>query len=79
VQVKSDTKSNSELFLGTNEPNGLRLNFIPNQTAIPPLSLVTSQLQVKASENVTVRPYTLPIFVNLSCSTEFKSLAVVEI
>lgn len=70
MQVKSDTKFNSELFLGTNEPKGLQLNFIPNQTAIPALSLVTSQLQIKASENVTVRPYTLPIFANLSFPTE---------
>ena len=70
MQAKSDTKFNSELFLDSNEPKGLQLNFIPNQTAIPALSLVTSQLQIKASENVTVRPYTLPIFANLSFPTE---------
>jgi hypothetical protein len=74
VQVKSDTKFSSQLFLHTNQLRGIQLGFIPNQTAIPPLSLITSQLQVKASESATARQYTVPIIANISFPTEIQIL-----
>lgn len=72
VQVKSNTKFNSYLYLSTDEPEAVKLRFIPNQTAMPPLSVITSELKIKALDNSTARPYTLPIRANISFPTEIQ-------
>jgi hypothetical protein len=73
VQVKSNTKFNSYLFLSTDEPKAIKLRFMPNQTDVPPLSVIMSELQIQALENSTARPYTVPIRANISFPTEVQS------
>ena len=69
LQLKSASKLNAHALLSTDQIPSIRLKFIPNDIRIPPNGLVTVPLNVKVLENATVRPYTLPIFANISFPT----------
>ena len=74
VNIKSDTRFESQILLTTIQPKGLILTFTPNKTSISPLSAISSQLHIKALENLSVHPYTIPILAKLSFPTEIKIL-----
>jgi hypothetical protein len=79
VQIKPTTDIESQAFFYTNytgNSNQLNLTFSPNITSIPSNSMGTSVLNIKASNDATLRSYTIPIFANISIPTEAKALSI---
>ena len=70
VQIKSDAKLKSYVYLSSEKTDGMELNFVPNRIYVPPYGTTTSLLHVKAFENAEIRPYTLPIMAKILFRTE---------
>jgi hypothetical protein len=75
VQLKGTTNIKSQAFFSTNQTDDLELTFDPNPISVSPQSGVTSILQIKAANDANDRPYTVPIFANISIPTEAKILS----
>jgi hypothetical protein len=69
LQLKSSANLNSNVSLSTNQIPGIMLGFISKTALVPPNGVVSIPLNIKALENATVRPYTLPIFADISFPT----------
>jgi hypothetical protein len=77
LTIKGNTQLASEALLADSNTNnnnssynGIGLSFIPNKVSIPPSSVGTSTLHVKALENSKTVSYTLPINANISFPTK---------
>ena len=71
-----NTKLNSHILLSANKVNGLNLTFIPNQMTVPPKGTSMSILQIKTDEDLLPRPYTVPIFADISFPTTFTNYMI---
>jgi hypothetical protein len=80
LQLKSTGKLNSDAVLSTNQiDDNIELNFIPNQTSVPPSGMATSRLHVEVLENASIGIHTLPIIANISFPTILTNLFSSEI
>jgi hypothetical protein len=68
--LNSTAYSPSNATFSTNQTEDLKITFIPNKTSVPANGMVVSSLRVKASENVEVKPYTLPIRATIAFPTK---------
>jgi hypothetical protein len=70
LQIKSNTILPSYISLNITDHSGnIKLKLIPNATSVLPSGLTTSLLQIKAMDNATSHPYTLPITAKISFPT----------
>jgi hypothetical protein len=70
LQIKSNTNLDSHILLyPINQTNGIKLTITPHEVSVLPSSMATSLLYIKALENATVHPYTVPIFAKISFPT----------
>jgi hypothetical protein len=66
LQVKSNTDLQSNISLSTDENSNVKLSFEPNKLYVPSYGISSALVRVKALDNATANPYTLPIKANLS-------------
>jgi hypothetical protein len=66
LQIKSNTKIYSQFHLSTNEPEGINVKLVPNQTAIPAQGISATQIKITALDNATEGSYTVPIISKIS-------------
>ena len=69
LQVKSNTNLPSNISLSTDQNSTVKLTFEPKKLYISPFGISSSLIHVKALDNATANPYTLPIKANSSFST----------
>jgi len=76
LQLKSNANIKSRVFFSGNQTDELKdkikFNFTANNISVPLNGIVTSNLDIEASENVKPDSYTLPISANISIITEAK-------
>jgi hypothetical protein len=76
LQLKSNANIKSRVFFSGNQTDQLKdkikYNFSANNISVPLNAIVTSNLDIEASENVKPDSYTLPISANISIITEAK-------
>jgi hypothetical protein len=68
LQVKSNTNLPSNISLSTDQNPMVKLTFEPKKLYISPFGISSSLIHVKALDNATTNPYTLPIKANSSFS-----------
>jgi hypothetical protein len=66
LQLKSNTNLQSNISLSTDPNSNVRLSFEPNKLYVPSFGISSSLIHVRAMDNATAHPYTLPIKANLS-------------
>lgn len=66
LQVKSNTDLQSNISLSTDQNSNVKLSFEPNKLYVPSFGISSALIRVKALDNATANPYTLPIKANLS-------------
>jgi hypothetical protein len=66
LQVKSNTNLLSNISLSADQNPMINLTFEPKKLYIPPFGISSSLIHVKALDNATANPYTLPIKANSS-------------
>ncbi len=66
LQIKSNTNLLSNILLSSDQNPSVRLTFEPNKLYIPPFGISSSLIHVKALDNATANPYTLPLKANIS-------------
>jgi hypothetical protein len=84
VQVKSPTLGfNPLIYLGANNDSNVQLRFLSNYIPLPAIHLpaiITTPLEVKVSENASIRQYSIPISASMSNPLEkFSSQTVQDI
>ena len=67
LRIKSEANINSYALISTDViENDIQSKFTSDQISIPPFRNGPTSLRIMALENATIKPYTLPIFVNIS-------------
>lgn len=70
LQIKSESNLKSNVYLSSDEPDGIEVTFEPNYLFVPPKGIATSLVKVEALEGVEDSPYTLPIQAKIYFITE---------
>ncbi len=70
MQIKSNTKIDSQFHLSINKSEGINVKIVPNQTSIPSQGISATQIKITALDNAIEGSYTVPIISKISFPTK---------
>jgi hypothetical protein len=73
IYLNSSTSSRAVASLSTDPIEGIEIQFTPDEISLPANGVTTSNMHVKVSQDLNSRPYTLPIFAEISLPTTLRS------